>query len=142
MLVIVMMLLATACSDDTPTEGPVTIVAQVDFDDRPVIGTFEVTEGADVLQCSSGTFEDGRVSQATHLRVFTCEAGSSEGTFTATFTVDDPPTGPGDGNGSWSVAEGSDDFVDLQGDGEWSAVNTGDLPESVETWTGGIEYTR
>jgi hypothetical protein len=132
---------AAACSDDTPTEGPVIIVAQVDFDDRPVIGTFEVTDGADVLQCSSGTFEDGRVNNATHLRVFTCESGANQGTFTTTFTVDDLATGPVDGTGSWNVAEGSDDFVSLQGNGDWSAVETGDLPESVETWTGDISYS-
>jgi hypothetical protein len=134
------LLLAAACSDDTPTEGPVTIVAHVDFDDRPVIGTFEVTDGADVLQCSSGTFEDGRVNNATHLRVFACESGPNQGTFTATFTVNDVPTG-GDANGSWSVAEGADDFVGLQGGGEWISVKTGDLPQSVETWTGDINYT-
>jgi hypothetical protein len=141
MLVIVVMLLATACSDDSPTEGPVTIVAQVDFDDRPVIGTFEVTDGADVLQCSSGTFEDGRVNNATHLRIFTCESGTNQGTFTTTFTNNDVPTGADD-NGSWSVAEGSDDFVGLQGSGEWSSVDAGDLiPEAEDTWTGDISYT-
>jgi hypothetical protein len=136
--------LSTDGEPAAPAAGPVpvTIVAQVDFDDRPVIGTFEVTEGADVLQCSSGTFVDGRVNQANHLRVFTCESGPNEGTFTAIFTINDPPTGPGDDNGAWNVSEGSDDFVGLQGGGEWSAVNTGDLPESVETWTGDIEYTR
>jgi anti-sigma-K factor RskA len=108
--VVIVVGLTAALLSDQGTDGetaapaagpvPVIIVAQVDFDDRPVIGTFEVTEGADALQCSSGTFEDGRVNQANHLRVFTCESGSNEGTFTAIFTVDDPPTGPGDDNGS------------------------------------------
>ena len=123
-----------------PHAAPVIIVAQVDFDERPVIGTFEVTDGADVLQCSSGTFEDGRVNNATHLRIFTCESGANEGTFTATFTINDVPTGADD-TGSWSVAEGSNDFVDLQGNGDWSEINTGDLPESVATWTGDISYS-
>jgi hypothetical protein len=135
------LLVAAACSDDTPTEGPVIIVAQVDFDDRPVIGTFEVTEGADVLQCSSGTFEDRGVDQDTDLRVYTCESGSNEGTFSATFNTLDPATGPGDDSGSWSVEEGSDDFVGLQGDGEWFAIYDPDAPEGVETWTGDIDYT-
>ncbi len=140
MLVIVVMLLATACSDDSPTEGPVTIIAQVDFDDRPVIGTFEVTAGADVLQCSSGTFEDGRVNSATHRRIFTCESGTNQGTFTTTLTYSDVPSGA-DSTGSWNVAEGSDDFVSLQGNGDWSSIKTEDLPESVDTWTGDISYS-
>jgi hypothetical protein len=130
---------------DVPGPVPVTIVAQVDFDDRPVIGTFEVTEGADVLQCSSGTFVDGRVNQANHLRVFTCESGSNEGTFTAIWTINDPsdpPTGPLEGNGTWNVSEGTDDFVGLQGGGGWSEVGFEDRPQSVDTWTGDIEYTR
>lgn len=134
------LLLAAACSDDTPREGPVTIVTQVDFDDRPVVGTFEVTEGADVLGCSSGTFEDGRVNADDFLKVFTCESGSNEGTFSATFNILDPATGPGDDSGSWSVAEGSNDFVGLQGGGEWFVVYdpAPDVPEGVETWTGDI----
>jgi len=138
------LLLAAACSDDTPTEGPVIIVAQVDFDDRPVIGTFEVTEGADVLQCSSGTFKDSRVNPDNWLRVFTCESGSNEGTFSAISTINDPsdpPTGPLEGNGTWNVSEGSDDFVGLQGNGGWSEVGFEDRPQSVATWTGDIEYT-
>jgi hypothetical protein len=140
-LVVAVLLMAAACSDDTPTEGPVTLVNQVDFDDRPVVGTFEVTEGADVIGCSSGTFEDGRVNQATFEKVFTCESGSNEGTFTFHFSIANPPTGPGDDNGSWTVAEGSDEFVGLQGAGEWSVVYTADLPEGVETYTGTVEYT-
>ena len=142
MLVVVMMLLAAACSDDTPTEGPVTIVAQVDFDGRPVVGTFEVTEGADVLQCSSGTFEDEFLSQDNILRVFTCESGSNEGTFTATLAItsESTPESPVD-NGTWSFVEGSDDFVGLQGSGEWSVVYSPDGPEGVDTWTGDINYT-
>ena len=129
-------------SDNPPAASPaapVTIVAQVDFDDRPVIGTFEVTDGADALQCSSGTFEDGRVDNATHLRVFTCESGPNQGTFTATFTMNDVPTGA-DTTGSWNVAEGSDEFVGLQGSGEWSEIVFEDRPESVDTWTGDINY--
>jgi hypothetical protein len=127
------LLLAAACSDDTPTEGPITIVTQTDYSDEPVVGTFEVTEGADVLQCSSGTFED-KVKGGNVQRVSTCDSGSNEGTFTTDFTVND-------GDGIWSVVEGSDDFVGLQGGGEWSEVPSPDVPESVETWTGDINYT-
>ena len=136
------LLLAAACSDDTPTEGPVTIVTQLDFSDQPVIGTFEVTEGADVLQCSSGTFEDELVAPRNLLKVFTCESGSNEGTFTAKFNITSASAaGSLVDRGPWSVVEGSDDFVDLQGGGEWSVVYSPDVPEGVETWTGDINYT-
>jgi hypothetical protein len=143
MLVIVVMLLATACSDDSPTEGPVTIVAQWEFDDGLVFGTFEVTEGADALGCSSGAFKDSRVDPENWLRVFACESGSNDGTFSATFNYFDTDDGPGNASGSWSVAEGSEDFVGLQGDGEWFGVydQTIGVNEGVETWTGDISYT-
>jgi hypothetical protein len=136
------LLLAAACSDDTPTEGPVIIVGQIDFSDRPVHGTFEVTEGADVLQCSSGTFEDGFVSESNILRAFTCESGPNEGTFTTAFriTSESAPESLVD-SGPWSVEEGSDDFIGLQGGGEWSVVYSPDGPEGVDTWTGDINYT-
>ena len=119
-----------------------TIVTQVDYSDRPVHGTFEVTEGADVLQCSSGAFEDGFVISGNILKVFTCESRSNEGTFTATFAPSESATGPGDENGPWSVVESSGDFVGLQGGGEWSVVfATGDEDVGVETLTGDIKYT-
>jgi hypothetical protein len=141
-LAFVLLLLTAACSDDTPTEGPVTIVTQIDFSEAPIHGTFEVTEGADVLQCSSGTFEDEFVTEGNFLKVFTCDSGSNEGTFTANFNVSSgaAPDSLVD-SGTWSVAEGSDDFVGLQGSGEWSVVYNPDAPEGVETWTGDINYT-
>jgi hypothetical protein len=84
----VMMLLAAACSNDTPKEGPVTIVTQVDFSSRPVTGTFEVTEGADVLGCSSGAFVDGGSPTDGVQRVMACDSGSNEGSFTVTLTFE------------------------------------------------------
>jgi hypothetical protein len=136
------LLLAAACSDDTPTEGPVTIVTQADFSGQTVVGTFEVTEGADVLQCSSGTFEDELVAPRNLLKVFTCGSGSNEGIFTAKFNItsESAPDSLVD-SGSWSVVEGFDDFVGLQGGGEWSVVYSSGLPEGVETWTGDINYS-
>jgi hypothetical protein len=136
------LLLAAACSDDTPTEGHVTIVTQADTSDQPVVGTFEVTGGADVLQCSGGTFEDELVAPRNLLKVFTCESGSNEGTFTAKFNITSQRVaGSLVDSGPWSVVEGSDDFVDLQGGGEWSVVYSADGSEGVETWTGDINYT-
>jgi hypothetical protein len=141
-LVVVVMLLAAACSDDTSKEGPITIVGQVDFNVQPIVGTFEVAEGADVLQCSDGTFEDEFVSEGNIVRVFTCDSGSNEGTFTAAFTIAESEPGARFDDGTWSVVEGSNDFVGLQGSGEWSVVYSDpDEPKGVDTWTGDINYT-
>jgi hypothetical protein len=140
------LLLAAACSDDTPKEGPVTIENQVDFSFRPVAGTFEVTEGADVLGCSSGTFVDSGSPNEGIQRVYTCESGSNEGSFTASFNFEAEELEESD-NGTWTVVEGSDDFVGLQGSGDWSIVYpTTDERSSlhgigVGTWTGDINYT-
>jgi hypothetical protein len=49
--------------------GPVTIENEVDFTSRPdtgVIGTFEVTESADVLGCTSGAFRGQRFAHRRH----------------------------------------------------------------------------
>jgi hypothetical protein len=135
------LLLAAACSDDTPTEGPVIIVGQVDFGARPIGGTFEVTEGADVLQCSSGTFEDEFLRENNIQRVLTCESGSNEGTFTGAFVIVDSAPELLVESGTWTVVEDSNDFVGLQGGGEWSVVVSPDAPEGVDTWTGDINYT-
>jgi hypothetical protein len=130
----------TTTSEDTPKEGPVTIANQVDFNFRPVAGTFEVTEGADILGCSSGSFQDAGSPTDGVERVYTCEAGSNEGSFTSDFNflADDTESD----SGTWSISEGSDDFVGLQGDGDWSIVYaTDDSDIGVGTWTGDISYT-
>lgn len=126
---------------DTPKEGPVTIANQVDFNFRPVTGTFEVTEGADILGCSSGSFADAGTPTDGIQRVYTCDSGPNDGSFTASFnflaeelTVSD--------SGTWSISEGSDDFVGLQGGGDWSIVYaTDDSDIGVGEWTGDISYT-
>jgi hypothetical protein len=135
------LLLTAACSDDTPKEGPVTMVNAVDFASRPVTGTFEVTEGADVLECSAGTFVDSGSPNEGIQRVYTCDSGSNVGSFTASFNFEAEEFELSD-NGTWSVVEGSDDFVDLQGSGDWSIVYEATGPDvGVGTWTGDINYT-
>ena len=57
-LIAAIALTTAACGGDTPTEGPVTI--ETDADLVSGIGTFTVTEGADILGCSAGTVQ-GRV---------------------------------------------------------------------------------
>ena len=127
------LLLAVACGDDTPTTGPVTIETDIDRSASPINGTFEVTVGADVLGCSSGTVVQMQ-SETFGKRdnVMTWESGPNTGTFTI-------------GEGSedlddWSVLESSDDFTGLQGEG----LYTLDLPSPTTltvTYTGDIEYT-
>jgi hypothetical protein len=127
------LLLAVACGGDTPTAGPVTIETDVDRSVSPLQGTFEVTVGADVLGCSSGTLvsmNSETFGKKDH--VMTCESGSNAGTFTIVYD-------PGDLS-NWSVLESADDFAGLQGEGHVSWV----LPSAstlVETFTGDIEYT-
>ena len=127
------LLLAVACGDDTPTAGPVTIETDIDRSASPINGTFEVTDGADVIGCSSGTVVQMQ-SETFGARdyVMTCESGSNTGTFTIV-------SGAGD-SFNWSVLESSDDFAGLLGRGVFAF----DLPSPTtltETFTGAIEYT-
>jgi hypothetical protein len=142
MVVMVMVLLVAACSsDDEPASGPVTFETELDFSFRPVTGTFEVTEGADVLGCTSGTFVDSGSPDEGVERVYTCDSGSNEGSFTATFNFEANKFEESD-NGTWTVVEGSDDFVGLQGSGDWSIVYEATGPNiGVGAWTGDINYT-
>lgn len=140
MLVIVMVLFAAACSSAEPASGPVTIETEVDFTTRPVVGTFEVTEGADILGCSNGTFEDTPLDDGIY-KELTCESGSKDGSFTAVFLPDPETPGPGDENGPWSISVGTGDFAGLRGEGDFSVVYEDDQPKGVETLTGDIEYT-
>lgn len=128
-------------TDDILVEGPVTIVNRVDFEFRPVVGTFEVTEGADIAGCSTGSFVDSGSPTEGVQRVYTCEAGSNEGSFTASLSFLAEANTVSD-SGTWTIVEGSDAFVDLQGDGDFSVVYEIDGPNIGEdTWTGEVNYT-
>ncbi len=132
-LVVLMMLLVGACGGDTPTAGPVTIETKADVSAGTLQGTFEVTVGADVLGCSSGTFVDTPGIPEKTNKVMTCESGSNTGTFTIRF---DPPDGR-----DWRVLESSDDFAGLQGEGDFSWVLHQIGQSGEETLAGDIEYT-
>lgn len=129
------MLAVGACGSDEPAAGPVTIETAPDFSTRPVVGTFEVTEGADALGCSSGTFED-TFDQATEdvSKLMTCSEPTA-GTFTIVFDPDGYETGPGEQNGPWRIADATADFSGLQGGGDWWLTS-----DDVETFDGDIEY--
>lgn len=139
-LAVAALLIATACANDTPTSGPVTIETEIDFSSEPFTGTFEVTEGADVLGCSSGSFVD--TLRADDIRKdLTCETGDRDGTFSVSFLHDPNTPGPGDQNGPWSILEGTGDFTGLQGEGDFSVVADEESLSGVETLTGDIEHT-
>ncbi len=133
MLVMVMVLFVAACSSDEPASGPITIEAKLDVSVQPIVGTFEVTEGADTLGCSAGTFVDDTGGDELK-RVMTC-SGPNTGTFTTAFDPIGYDTGPGELNGPWSIVDATADFTGLQGDGDWWSIGT------TETITGDIEYT-
>src|SRR3712207_805927 len=102
----------TACAPG-PTQGSVTIITQIDFTKAPYQGTFEVTKGAAVLGCLSGTFIDSPITAIAIHREFTCESGTTSGTFTAEVF---PPRGP------WQIVEATDDFSGLSGAGDYEVV--------------------
>lgn len=133
MLVMVMVLFVAACSSDEPASGPITIEAKLDVSVQPIVGTFEVTEGADTLGCSAGTFVDDPGGDELK-RVMTC-SGPNTGTFTHSFDPLGYDTGPGEQNGPWRMVDATADFTGLQGGGDWWGIGT------TETITGDIEYT-
>jgi hypothetical protein len=124
---------APVVDQPTPTAGPVTIKTDVDRSVSPLQGTFEVTVGADLLGCSSGTLvQMDSETFGKKDNVMTCESGANAGTFTIIYDPSD--------TSRWNVLESSDDFAGLQGEGRMSFV----LPNAstvVETFTGDIEYT-
>ena len=136
--------LVAGCGDDAPTAGPVTIETQITFSGEFPTGTFEVTEGADVLGCSAGTFVDADAivvdDRLDVSKVMTCDSGDKGGTFTALFSPDERTPGPGEQNGPWTIIEATEDFVGLDGGGDFSVVFETQTT-AVETLTGDIEFT-
>ena len=112
----------------------ITIEHKLDIRARPIAGTFDVTEGADTLGCSGGTFVDSGDGAVQFQRVMTC-SGPNTGTFTHTFDIVGNYDGPGDQNGPWRMLDATGDFTGLQGGGDWWTIGT------TETITGDIEYT-
>jgi hypothetical protein len=123
-----------------PLAGPVIIETEADYSARPVIGTFTVLEGADVLGCSTGTWED-TFDTATEdvTKRMTCSEPNT-GTFAILFDPDGYVAGPGDDNGPWRVLNGVAHFADLTGEGDFWSVSTGE-GTGAETFSGHIRYT-
>jgi hypothetical protein len=150
--------LAFGCSGDAPTgvedgslqplfatqpAGPFTITTAIDFSSFPFSGTFLVDPGSGLLGCNGGTFVDTPPAQSGGrgmiAKEFTCDDGPGVGTFTANFKATAKP-GPGDRNGHWTVVEGTGDFANLRGEGDFSVVVDFLTLTGVETLTGKIHF--
>jgi hypothetical protein len=121
--------------------GPVTfetsLATGINYREQPFQGSFEVTEGADTLGCSAGTWEDARNDEPGDLqsvsKLMICSEGDT-GTFTINYIPGAYDTGPGDNNGPWHIEAATADFTGLQGEGDWWTVG------EAEMLMGDIEY--
>jgi hypothetical protein len=111
---------------------------EIDFSAEPYSGTFEVTEGAEILGCVSGSFVD-TLSASGDFKELTCESGERSRTFTIEFNP--PNVWMAEWTGPWTVKEGRDDFSGLSGGGEFQAVFDLEDQSGVEIYTGEIEYS-
>jgi hypothetical protein len=137
-----MMLVVSACGSDTVRTGPVTfetaLATGIDFSTQGFSGPFEVTEGADTLGCSAGTWEDTRNDEPGDLqsvsKFMTCSEGDT-GTFTINYIPGAYETGTptGSSEGPWHIEDATADFEGLQGEGDYSTVG------EAEILTGDIE---
>ena len=123
----------------TSNGGAITIETVVDLSGVPEVGTFVVTEGAEVLGCSNGTLE-GVEQIAGIASELTCESGPKSGVITLLFFPGDGP-GLGDLNGPWNVEDATGDFAGLEGEGDWWTVEDPDSPAADDTYTGEIRFS-
>ena len=141
---VVVALVGAACGDDddadsAPTSGPVTIESEVDFTGDMPIGSFEVTEGADVLGCAAGTFTDpGRTDEGV-TNILICESCSRGGSFSILFDLQENAAVPGEFAAPWSITASTQDFVGLQGEGDMSFTFESETT-GISTFTGTIEF--
>jgi hypothetical protein len=125
-----------ACSSDERASGPITIETSI-ATSQPFGGPFEVTEGADTLGCSNGTWEDARNDEPepelhSYSKLMTCSEGDT-GTFTINYVPGAYDTGiPGSSDGPWHIEDATADFAGLEGEGDYGTVGeheilTGDI---------------
>lgn len=111
--------------------GQIRIETELLFNDTGATGTFNVTEGADLFGCESGTSVD--IDHGPPMGVdktMTCESGSRSGTITVNF--EPIPNTP------WTVVDATGDFAGMSGIGEWTGEAIGDT--AAETLTGEITF--
>lgn len=106
-------------------------------------GTFTVSEGSELLGCSTGTFVEV-VAGSNVEKTFTCLDGNRHGTFSLAFSWEkrgsESETPRLQLTTPWSVCGGTDDFDTLTGGGVMGLTWTGWI-EGTEAFTGtvGIE---
>lgn len=114
----------------------VVIETEVTFGPTGARGTFVVSEGADALGCSAGSFVDGETPEAV-VSTMTCEEGERTLPFDLAFQPGDAP-GPGDVNGPWWVETVDGQDIDLTGRGDFSADFVDDGDGALGTFRGEI----
>jgi hypothetical protein len=127
------------CGGDDDTESrSLTVVTDIDFSREPYKGTFEVTEGADALGCSSGKFVDKNVGEQDVEKVSICTEVPRQrsGTFTILFH----PTGEEGDVSRWEFVRGTGDFAGIEGEGDFSVDYSDDEETGVETLTGDVRF--
>ena len=134
--VVIVCLVAVASCVPSPQKGTISLVTEIDFSALPYHGTFEVTDGAEILGCVSGSFVD-TLSASGDFKELTCESGERSGTFTIEFNP--PNVWMAEWTGPWTVKEGTDDFSGLSGGGEFQAIFDLEAQSGVEIYTGQIE---
>ena len=118
-------LLASGCSSEAaPSSGEVEIETTADASNAPeIVGTLEVTEGADVLGCESATTErtatpDDPEGRPVDVFTATCETGTRQGTFDVSYV------GETEDSGTWEITGATDDFAGLAGSGDFTVDYT------------------
>lgn len=107
----------------TPADGTVSIAMSIDNLFLVALGSFEVTDGAEVLGCSRGSFFDDEHDDGSHTSVLTCLAGARTGTFEVNFHPEATgftatPERPEYFAGPWTISDGTGDFQQLGGGGD------------------------
>lgn len=122
---------ASACGSDdpAPSTGEVVIETTTDASNAPeIVGTMEVTEGADILGCEAATFTRTAIEEGDEGVVdtftATCEDGTRDGTFDVVVATID------ESSATWEMAGATGGFDGLSGEGE----------ASLSTWTGSVAY--
>lgn len=116
--------------------GEITITSAVRWDEE--VGSFDVTEGSDVLGCTGGSYTEEGLATAV-ARVYTCESGDRSGTFTVHFNPG-PTDTPGEFASEWTVEAATGEFAGLQGAGDFLAVLDDDEEGAAETWTAEVDF--
>jgi hypothetical protein len=131
----------TTTTEPPPSlNGSIVIETITTLTDEPPGGTFEVTEGADVLGCTGGSFVDTFPDSGPPIiKTLTCESGvTTGGTVTISYNLDSP--GLGDENGRWRIDDATGSYTGLNGGGSIALYFTSDTT-TTETITGDVNHS-